>query len=348
MIMNTAGQNEKSNHQSVIRDNLNAYIQMSGLSQRRLAELCRMKGHSIGQSSISKILNGTQKLAIEHIEMFSDVLEVPLDKLIRDPQRACGAVGPYIDLNLPNNRLLIDPKADEAAFRAYLGDFYIYFLSTSSVERDKLVSGRIHFECRDGYCSADLSVDIGDNAEKKYKGQFMIAGEMDTGYIFLLNPENGEITVVFIRYKRFGNKSLLNRVGLVLTPSAGGTHLPTVGYMLFRRDRVEGEENRDLLEQLLKMGTDDYILNDGIKNLPGLTVAEDYLRQMQIWKVDKKAFFDRIFREENGDAYRNAAILFGKNALNRKGHFQVDQDLDDDMYQVSERMGSQEGYPNSE
>ncbi|GFH90225.1 hypothetical protein IMSAGC002_01470 [Lachnospiraceae bacterium] len=304
---------------------LNELIDDKRIGQRELAAYCNSLGYSVSQSAISKILTGTQKLTIDHMEMFADVLGVPFDILMEMCCRADDSGRLFLHLGLGEQNLAMNPEKESVIYNGYMGDFYVYFLSTSKTEQGKVIEGELRINSQDGYCRAEMQINT-ISGTKVHTGQMMISKEMKTGYIFLLNPDSGEISSIYLRYRRM--YSILQvRLGLMLTISSGDSALPTTGYILLNRKRIEKKHFGDVAH-ILKMEQDYYWISDFGEGLDCPVQLNVQPKDAKVYSIDAGMLERGMEKEENPETYLRLLSWIKGNSLNTIEHVEVNDRVD--------------------
>ena len=318
-----------------LRGAINEMLEALNWGQRETAERCREAGYTVNQSTISKLLSGKQRLTIGHVEMFADVTGCSFDTLVENSRRKMRQGRLFLNTALPSQYLVMNPYDDSDAFRGYFGVYWTYYLSTSTTEKGKVVKATLKIEARKGYCYVSLMIPTRTDKAKKYEGQMLVSKEMKTGYIFLLSAETGEITSIYMRYRRMRIEDVLARVGLMLTVSSGDSTLPTVGYLLISRREL----NEEYIPDLLRMGGEDFLMPNMDEEL------HHYISSLGVpFAPDKPATIDRrVLRRELLNAgkeqdFLRAVSLLHRTALNMIERIQVDEDIDLDFFEASKMM----------
>ena len=315
-------------------------IEKQGIQQSELTKRCQQLGYSVSQSSISKILTGSQRLTVKHLEMFSKLLNVPMEELMvkRSSKRL------FFDSKISAYYLSDDPQSDPKTFEGYLGHYQVYFLSSSSTEKGQVKNAKLIIEKEKNYCRAELKLAFGNMGVKSYQGQMLVSREMKTAYILLLNNETGELVVIYIRYRRLQVQGLVERFGLVVSCGAGDSIVPTVGYLLL----TKGELSQDCLGDLagaLKIG-----IGNRFITVPAEKLDLDMKKQVEPYLVktetalciDKQKMVREMFEAEKG---RQCLEIIGRlvgQAYNGAEHLNVDETLDWEMYYFNQIMRGNE------
>lgn len=306
-------------------EKLNELINDKRIGQRELAARCNSLGYSVSQSTISKILTGTQKLTIDHIEMFADVLRIPFETLIEICCKAGDSGRLFLHLGIGEQNLAMNPEKESIIYNGYMGSFYVYFLSTSKTEQGQVIEGELSVNSQDGYCRAEMRITTASGV-KVYTGQMMISKEMKTGYIFLLNPDSGEITSIYFRYRRM-NSTLQIRLGLMLTISSGDNAIPTTGYCLLIREQIENERLGNV-SHILKMGSDYYWIAEREKGPDCPVQLNIQSNEAKIYSIDGGALERALENEDAPEAYLRLLAWIKQNSLNTIEHVEVNEKTD--------------------
>lgn len=318
-------------------------IDERGIQQSELTKHCQEYGYSVSQSSISKILTGSQRLTVKHLEMFSKLLNIPMEKLVahESPERL------IFPSKISEKGLSDDPKSDPKTFRGYYGQYQVYFLSSSSTEKGQIKNAKLFIEEEKNYCRAELKIDFGDKVTKSYQGQMLVSKEMKTAYILLLNHETGELVAIYLRYRRLQVQELDERLALVVSCGAGDSVVPTVGYLLLTKGELD-QDRLGYLEGALRIG-----IGNRFIVVSAETLDTDMAKQVAPYLVDKESkeralYIDKqkmvreMFEAEKG---RQCLEIIGRlvgQAYNGATHLKVDEDLDWEMHFFDQIMRGNE------
>lgn len=243
---------------------MNDILKEQNISQALLVKKMQDAGYSILQSDASKILSNKSKANMYFLAAFSEVLGVSLDELL------CGRHN-KASLILGDRNFQIDPTECDG-FQNILGDYFVYFNSTDHQEKDILVSGRLSFQKREGFCEAVMVLEragSGRNLKKTYSGQMVLSRKMSSGYVLLSNDNYGELSMFIFRYRDFLTRPMECRLALAVTSSAGERR-PTAHRLALSRRRLDEREQNAIIA-ILKIGYRDILIeeekmNDCLKN----------------------------------------------------------------------------------
>lgn len=308
-----------------ILEKIKEMIDDKNIGQREFALQCNKLGYAVSQSAISKILAGTQKLTVEHLEMFAEALGMPFGTFMEICCRTESSGKLFLHLGLGGQYLATNPEKEAAIYNGYLGDFYTYFLSTSKTEQGQVIEGKLNLKLTEGYCKAKMGINT-DAGVKTYVGQMLISKEMKVGYLFLLNPRSGEITSIYIRYRRMSG-NLKVRLGLMLTVSAGDNALPTVGYFLLNRKQIPKNNLKDVA-YMLKMQRDYYLIPDYGEGLNWPFELDVQPRRANLYNVNASILERMIEKGDNLESYMNALSWLKEKSLNSIEHEEVNEKID--------------------
>lgn len=243
---------------------MNEILREQKISQAQLVKKMQDAGYSILQSDASKILTNKSKANMYFLAAFSEVLGISLDELV------CGRHN-KAPLILKDKNFQIDP-AECDGFQNILGEYFVYFKSTDHQEESVLVSGRLSFREREGYCEAIMILERAGSRrklKKTYSGQMVLSRKMNSGYVFLSNENYGELSMFVFRYRDFLTQPMECRLALAVTVSAGERR-PTAHRLAMTRQRLDEREQNAIIA-ILKIEYRDILIeeekmNDCLKN----------------------------------------------------------------------------------
>lgn len=237
-----------------IADRINEVLNRQAVSQASLVRLMREAGYSVSQSDVSKMLSGKAKVSAYFLVAISEVLGVSLDELASGRQNAA-------PLRISGKNFEVDPAVSDA-FRHIIGEYFVYFEATNRREQDKLVSGRLSFRRREGFCEAVMILEQLGNINKLrkvYLGQLILSRKMQGGYVFLYNEGYGEISVFAFRYRDFLTRDMVCRMALAVTLSSGDVKNVISHRLLLSRRKLDEEEQEAAVSYLRISETDFYV-----------------------------------------------------------------------------------------
>lgn len=246
---------KKDNIHKAILSQIEHSIKSKNLQQTQVLELCRLKGYTLSQPELSRILAGKVTLGAYQMIALCDSLDLEMTEVLQLKQSKRNR----IEFNA--EAFITNPENREIT--PYLGSYSVIFRSTD-MQDDKILTGRLFiYEEEEAVCQARLSLDTGEqdmqgNAIlKKYKGQFFISKQLGIAYCLLTNNSWGELCLVEFKHRSFLLKQVESRVGLVLTTSSGEKKQPVTHKMLiYRENHSLSPEQEQLCLNMLKLNND--------------------------------------------------------------------------------------------
>lgn len=206
--------------------------------QAWLIRRCKEVGMPILQPELSKLYNKKKKINIYELAAISKALDVPVDSLLYGQAKNKEDI-----LNTRNSmKLLCD--VNEEQFRAYLGEYYIYYNVTDDERSELKQNGILSIEKdTEDFCRVELKIEIGKSGTTKtYEGRMLITTVLSGAYIILKNDALGELCFMALRHRNFTVKQLECRLALCLTIGAGENKVPTAHKMILSRLNLTKEQ----------------------------------------------------------------------------------------------------------
>ncbi len=245
----------KDNIHKAILSQIEHSIKSKNLQQAQVLELCRLKGYTLSQPELSRILAGKVTLGAYQLIALCDSLGLEMNEVMQLKRPKENRIEFSVEsfITNPGNREIVP----------YLGSYSVIFRSTD-MQDDKILTGRLFiYEEEEAVCQVRLSLDTGEqdmqgNAIlKKYKGQFFISKQLGIAYCLLTNDSWGELCLVEFKHRSFLLKQAESRVGLVLTTSSGEKKRPVTHKMLIYRENYSlSPEQEQLCLNMLKLSND--------------------------------------------------------------------------------------------
>lgn len=294
---------------------MNEVLKRKNITQAQLVKKFQEAGYSILQSDVSKVLSGRAKVSVYFLTAFSEVTEVSLDGLVSGDQR------PAAPLRIGEKNFQIDPDKDDG-FLNILGEYFVYFPTTNRAEKNELVSGKLVFRSKKGFCEAAMLLDhVGSERklEKNYRGQLILSRKMHAGYVFLYNGNYGEISVFMFRYRDFITRQMECRLAMAVTMSAGETKKPTAHRILLSRRQLD-KRGQDAVAAYLTMNNAD------------IWIEEQTLSQYIPEDFSQKELLDAIVEEVKNKHYfliNESDIRKAKRKISQRQLMQIRRLLDE-------------------
>lgn len=222
------------------------------ISQKEIVEKSEKIRMPIKQGTLSKLLNGKQMLTVEYLEMFSKVLEVPVEMFFEKEET-------NIFFRRDTEGFVVDVK--QGIYKGYLGKYYLYFYAPAITERGKILKGELELKEYEGVCRAKMELFVGklgesNNNSKRYSGQMIVSRSLNCAYLTLYEPDLGDFGSMVFRHRIFRLGELQVRLGLALTCSAGDFNLPTAHYILLSREKIEEDKLEMIANIYMRIGND--------------------------------------------------------------------------------------------
>lgn len=244
----------KDNIHKAILSQIEHSIKSKNLQQTQVLELCRLKGYTLSQPELSRILAGKVTLGAYQLIALCDSLGLEMNEVMQ-LRRSKGN-----RIEFSSESFITNPGNREIV--PYLGSYSVIFRSTD-MQDDKILIGRLFIYEEEAVCQARLSLDTGEQDMqgnvilKKYKGQFFISRQLGIAYCLLTNNSWGELCLVEFKHRSFLLKQVESRVGLVLTTSSGEKKQPVTHKMLiYRENHSLSPEQEQMCLNMLKLNND--------------------------------------------------------------------------------------------
>lgn len=237
---------------------------LSIMEQKQIKQSDLASLSNIGQSSLSKLLNGEMKLTLQHIFKICTALKIAPEDLIainRDISSDLSSFDfePYTETGIINEQYLNEQifirDKNHPAFNGYKDkSFYMYLYSTISSE-SFLLSGMLSFDTKaSSFCKAKMTLDTGKTdlnnkpIKKCYSGELIISLTMGSCYCLLTNTDIGEICFLNFKHMFLFNQPLECRMGTISSTSSGGNRLPVIQRILISQKplNISGDDTSDL------------------------------------------------------------------------------------------------------
>lgn len=262
MTVKTQEDKEIVRFEKQIVDNLISYMEENGISQEKLASLCRDKGYNISQSTISRLCSRQRRVTVFYLHALTSSLGITMDELIARKKTSI-----HLDRMMDERKsrviefFSVNPIKEYSDFRGYMGDYYVYFISSQTNGNEKISMGRLTIEHKseDCYCYAGLKIKSsvlshkGENAYKYYQGQFIISKVQNTAYMLLVGEGNGDIMVAACRHQVWAEMNMQCRIAMVLSSGIAEDLGPSIYKMVLSRKALM-EEELEYLRTVLRLG----------------------------------------------------------------------------------------------
>ena len=245
-------------YEDAIRRRLDALMRDNQYSQIRFCELLRERGLALEQGNLSSMLKGRKRIPLSLIVHICDMFHISLEELVEEHfeaaaplPRVCSAESPELIPGLGDS-FITDPASPE--FHGYLQTYHFYILPIHTCET-KPMTGTLTLEPCGNLCEAILKlrtnqISAGMPLEKHYRGQVIISTAIDTVYILLSSPVEGDLSIISFRHYLLPHQPLDCRIAAVQTNQSGEFHAPTMQRMFLSRTPIQPEHLPLLLPHL--------------------------------------------------------------------------------------------------
>lgn len=263
-------------YEDAIRRRLDALMRQHRYSQIQFCELLRERGMALEQGNLSSMLRGRKRIPLSLIVHICDIFGISLAELVEEPSETAAPLPRVCSGELPEpisglgDSFIIDPASPE--FHGYLQTYHIYILPIHTYET-RPMTGTLTLAARGGLCEAILGLSTnqiseGTPLQKRYRGQVLISTAIDTVYILLYSPIEGDLSIISFRHYLLPHQPLDCRIAAVLTNQSGEFHAPTMQRMFLSRTPIQ-PEHLPLLLPHLKL------------NSSSVCISEDKLERLQ-------------------------------------------------------------------
>ncbi|MDO4304109.1 MAG: hypothetical protein Q4D94_09350 [Bacillota bacterium] len=260
------------------------------VNQAWLVRRCQEVGMPILQPELSKLYNKKKKINIYELAAISKALDMPMDYLVY------GKAEKNVDiLNTQNSsKLLCDANTEQ--FKAYLGEYHIYYNVTDDDRPELKQSGTLTVaKDSEGFCSIKLKIRIGSTGTvKTYEGRMLITTVLSGAYLILKNDALGELCFMILRHRNFTVKQMECRLALCLTIGSGENKLPTAHKMILSRSNLS-EEQLTLIEGYMNLYGKGILIEQGKANelVQHLSSEKEQAKLKELWKVlSQKRYYE--------------------------------------------------------
>ena len=119
------GSLDKEKYYSVISERIKYVLTELNYSQADLVRICQEQGFNLNQSAVSKIINSATGLSIMNVVCISKALKLDLNEILSTDANTTVTLPQNEKLRNVNDSFIT--RADDNAFKPYLGEYNIYF-----------------------------------------------------------------------------------------------------------------------------------------------------------------------------------------------------------------------------
>ena len=231
----------------IIVEKIKDEMKRRNFSQNDLAEFCEKKckekdpkSKGVSQSTISNIFKKTSSLRLSTLLKVCDCLDLNLFAIFRSINNSLATKA--------ENMLIFDIK--DPAFRGYISNMFIYFLSTNTTESTELVYGELEIGdfYHSGECIARLKIDANQNLDnskpdyKCYEGN-MVIYHNESLYLHMISNDTGDTWSLVFNHGDLNKKELACSFGCAATLSSGkNTRYPTIHFACLCNKKLSAEK----------------------------------------------------------------------------------------------------------
>ena len=247
-------------YNKLIGKRLKEAMKLMNLSQTDLRELCRKEGLELSQPSMSRILNGSDRLDSYKIVILCKILKLQPNKLL--------SLDSNTDINKRSNDFPIITDTADDRFQGYMGKYYGYFYSTENC--DTIHKGDFLFypDKDTGNCLVSFSFDTGktnvddEPVNKIFKGTAKLNTKLGAICCEMTSQDkSGDVSYIIFKWHYIANQKCECRIGMVVTICAGLKRLPVAHKLLICREKLTDTDLYFLSGQL-KLNDDTLFVSD--------------------------------------------------------------------------------------
>lgn len=300
------------NYLKIVAQNLKKLLDSTDYTQNSLAEQIKELGIDINQGTISKYVNGSAKVQLSVIVKLCEIFNISITDLVDEnfqynSHTITTDTSGLEKVNINDSNLVI-PKLgkkfitnpQDEDFDGYLQKYHCYFFPTLSKEK-KILVGDLELKSKTSYCEATLCLNTnkkkhGKTVYKYYTGCAIISKAVESFYIVLSSPKEGEICIINLRHFFIRHQELDCRMAEVITNGAGERHFPTVHRMLLSRSQIKEEHYQYITPHLHLNSSDIHIREEDLEKLENETESYKGLIEHLIHNIDPIKIYD--FKED--------------------------------------------------
>lgn len=355
-------ENKIADFEKRVVGNLNQYLDHNRISQARLASLCKDHGYNISQSTVSRLCSGQRRITVYYLHAICRALEIECDKLMN--YTGSGAMRPeFLGGRHVQAQILSDPYVEEQGFEGYLGNYFIYLISTNAYEHGKVVKGQLSIEKKRDlpYCQVSVRIPAASEgrqneaAFKYLQGQLVIMKHKSLASIILLDEAGEELSFLMMRHHIYGSNTLDCRVGAALTVTTSGNEkVPCMQKVLISKSALS-QKGLDYIKPMFKLGKNSIVISETDYKEIINTLQIPYEQQEKIGRhLDKQSYLeisenilneirDKIFKEELGERFYTFQEKLSEKDILWIENDSVDSDQDKKLCAILNFLKQQEG-----
>lgn len=244
----------KNEYIQLVGSRLSKAMKEMGLNQNQLLGMCNEKGYLMTQSTLSKMLSGSNSQMLLIVQV-CDVLGLELSEVLSlDSTQEVHWKKQTEQPGQGSSQIITDAR--DSVFRGYKGKYHVYFYTTKNEEYIhhgffSLDEDPFTHQCvTDFWFKTGERNSNGEEIEKHYTGTASCSSSMRTIYCEVKSEEIGEISYILFHYDFLAYQDLECRLALSITVSSGVKRLPTMLKLLLTRRELSQEELDYLCGQL--------------------------------------------------------------------------------------------------
>lgn len=253
---------QKNEYYQLIGKRLLKAMEMLRYNQQQLLQKCSEQGYMISQSTLSKMLSGTNIQTLQVVQI-CNVLELNIAEIFSLDSTT--EVHVHKKQQVQSDQIITD--AQHSAFRGYKGTYYAYFYTTKNENfiHDgifKILDDPVTHQCVADFCfKTGEKNEAGDLIEKHYTGPVYHSLSMRAMYCELCSEEIGEKSYLLFHYDFLAYQSLECRLVTAITVSSGVKRLPTMHKLLLTRKALSEDDLCYLCGQL-KLNNSEILISE--------------------------------------------------------------------------------------
>ena len=253
---------EKAEYYQMVGKRLAMAMEQLNFNQQKVLLMCSEQGCLINQSTLSKILSGSN-IQIFQIAQICSVLSLNLSEVLSlSPETEVSIVGKHKDCS---NQIITDARNN--AFRGYKGVYSAYFYTTKNEDTIHCGTFKIKETPITHQCTADFHFKTGEkdengkDIEKHYTGPIYYSVSMQTIYCEICSEDIGEKCYLLFHYDFLAYQNLECRLVTALTVSSGVKRLPTMHKLLLTKKKLT-QSDLDYLSGQLKLNNSEILMSE--------------------------------------------------------------------------------------
>lgn len=253
---------QKNEYYQLIGARLLKALELLRYNQQQLILKCAERGYTINQSSLSKMLSGTN-IQILQVAQICEVLELNISEILSLDKNT--EIHVHEKLQTKSDQIIAD--AHSSLFRGYKGNYNVYFFTTKNENFVHSGIFKIQEDSDTNQCMADLRFKTGEKKEngveieKHYIGPIYLSQSMRAMYCELCSEEIGEKSYLLFHYDFLAYQNLECRLVTAITVSSGVKRLPTMHKLLLTRDSLS-DDDLEYLSGQLKLNNSEILLSE--------------------------------------------------------------------------------------